>query len=113
VLLLEEGLAGIASGVLTLVWPAIMALVLLYLIAAWAIVTGVIEIAAAFSEGCLLLRRGRWHWLESSPCPWVYSLIVRPGVGLLSLTWLMGAYAIVFGVILIILAIQFRTAVTA
>ena len=40
-------------------------------------------------------------------------LIVRPGVGLLSLTWLIGAYAIVIGVILIILAIQFRTAVTA
>ncbi len=42
---------SIATGVLALVWPAITGLILLYLIAAWAIVTGVIEIAAAFSGG--------------------------------------------------------------
>ena len=46
-LLLLEGLVGVAAGVLTLLWPGITALALLYVIAAWALVTGAFEIAAA------------------------------------------------------------------
>ena len=45
--LLLKGLAGIATGVLTLLWPSVTAQTLLYLIAAWAILTGALEVVAA------------------------------------------------------------------
>src|ERR1700704_2139141 len=46
-MLVAEGVSSIAAGVMTFMWPAITALVLLYIIAAWAMVTGVMEIVAA------------------------------------------------------------------
>src|SRR2546422_6869616 len=45
--LLIEGIAGIAAGVLTLVWPALTAVVLLYVIAAWSAIKGALKIATA------------------------------------------------------------------
>ena len=45
--LVLEGIAGIVAAAITILWPAITAIALVYVIAAWALVTGVFEIAAA------------------------------------------------------------------
>jgi uncharacterized membrane protein HdeD (DUF308 family) len=107
------GIAGIIAGVLTFVWPAITALVLLYLIAAWAIVTGILEIAAAFSG--LLPIAHEWTLVLAGILSVLFGLLlaILPGVGLLSLVWLIGIYALAYGVVLIIRAFQFRAAGTA
>ena len=111
--LLLEGLVGIAAGVLTFVWPGITALVLLYVIAFWAIVTGVFEIAAALS-GWLPVAQ-EWSLALAGVLSVLLGvlLVILPGVGLLSLVWLIGIYAIVFGLLLIVRAFQYRTAGTA
>lgn len=111
--LLLEGLVGIAAGVVAFVWPAITALALLYVIAAWAIVTGVFEIAAAFLGVLPVMME--WTLALAGAISVVLGvlLVLLPGVGLLSLVWLIGVYALVFGVLLIIRAFQFRTAGTA
>jgi uncharacterized membrane protein HdeD (DUF308 family) len=106
--LLVEGLAGIVVGVLTFVWPGLTALVLLYFIASWAILTGVFEILAA-----VRLRReitGEWLLGLTGVLSVVFGLllIIVPGAGALTVVWLIGTYALVFGVVLVGLALRLR-----
>jgi uncharacterized membrane protein HdeD (DUF308 family) len=106
--LLFEGLVGIAAGVLTFVWPGLTALVLLYIIAAWALVTGVLEIIAA-----IRLRQvidNEWMMVLSGVASVLFgiALVVNPTVGALAVAWLIGAYAIVIGVLMLVLAFRLR-----
>jgi uncharacterized membrane protein HdeD (DUF308 family) len=108
-MMILEGLAGIALGVLTFVWPGITALVLLYFIAAWSIVTGAFEIAAA-----IRLRKeieGEWMLALAGIASMLFGilLVVLPGPGALALIWLIGAYALVFGILLLMLAFRLRS----
>jgi uncharacterized membrane protein HdeD (DUF308 family) len=111
--LIFQGLAGMAAGVLTFVWPGITALVLVWFIAAWAIVTGVFEIVAA-----IRLRRvvtGEWLLVLSAILSLMFGVLVFafPGAGALSIAWLLGAYAAATGVILVALGIRLRSYVAA
>jgi len=107
--LLIEGVAGIAVGIMTFFWPGITALALLFLIAAWAIVTGVFQIVAA-----IRLRReiqGEWLLALSGLLSVLFgvALVVRPGAGALAVIWLIGAYSIAFGVLFIALGFRLRS----
>jgi uncharacterized membrane protein HdeD (DUF308 family) len=107
-LLLLEGLLGIGIGVITFVAPGITAVALIFFIAAWSLATGVLEIATA-----IRLRkeiRGEGWMILSGIASIVFAILVMffPGVGALGLLWLIAAYAIVFGVMLVILGIKLR-----
>jgi uncharacterized membrane protein HdeD (DUF308 family) len=106
--LLLEGLIGVAAAVVTFVWPAITALALLYVIAVWALLTGIVEIAAAIQ-----LRRvitGEWLLALSGVLSLVLGalLIAFPRAGALAVVIWIGAYALVFGVLLIVLGVRLR-----
>jgi uncharacterized membrane protein HdeD (DUF308 family) len=106
--LLLEGLAGVAVGLLTIMWPGITALTLLYLIAAWALVTGVLEIAAA-----IRLRKvitGEWLLALTGVASVLFGLllVIAPGAGALAVVLWIGAYALVFGCLLIALSFRLR-----
>jgi uncharacterized membrane protein HdeD (DUF308 family) len=106
--LIAEGAWGIVSGVVAVAWPSITALVLLYVVAIWAILSGVAEMIAAVA-----LRRemaGEWALFLVGLLSVIFGIIlaVLPGVGLLSLVWLVGLYALAIGVALIGLAFRVR-----
>ena len=107
--LLLTGLAGIGIGLLTFYNPAATAIAVVLYVAIWAIATGLLEIVAA-----VRLRKqitGEF-WLALAGIASVafgVLLAARPGVGALTILWLIGAYAIVFGVILLLLAFKVRS----
>jgi len=104
--LLLEGILGVIAGVLAFVIPGITALVLLMLIAAWAIVTGIFEIVAAIQMRKYI--KGEWLLILAGIASILFGLLLflSPGAGALAVVWLIGAYAIVFGVILIALSLR-------
>ena len=106
--LLLEGLVGIGVGVLALIKPGLTALALLFYIAIWAIATGVLEIVAA-----VRLRKeieGEWALILAGLASVAFGvlLMARPGSGALAVLWIIGSYAIVFGVLLVILAFKVK-----
>ena len=107
-LLLLEGLLGIGVGVITFFAPGVTAISLLFFIAAWSLTTGILEIV-----GAIRLRKeiqGEVWWILSGIASVLFAvlLMIFPGAGILTLTWLLGIYAIVFGVLLIALGIRVR-----
>jgi len=106
--LLVQGLAGIAVGIMTFAWPGITALVLLFLIAAWAVVTGIFAIVAAIR----LRKEIRGEWLLGLSgvlsVLFGFSLVINPGAGALAVVWLIGGYAFIFGILLMVLAFRLR-----
>ena len=108
-MLLLEGVAGIAAGVVTLSWPGITAIALLYLIAAWSLFTGIMEVIAA-----VRLRKvitGEWMLGLSGVLSLGFGILLMlfPGVGALAVVLWIGAYAIMFGALLIGLGFRLRS----
>jgi uncharacterized membrane protein HdeD (DUF308 family) len=109
-LLFIEGVAGILAGLIAFVLLGLTVFLLLYLIAAWAIVTGISEIAMA-----IRLRKeisGEWALIVGGAFSVLFGVIlavVGPVAGLLSLVWLIGIYAVAFGIMLLIAGFRLRS----
>ena len=106
--LLFVGIFGILVGAITFFFWQITAFALLYLIAAWAVVTGILELVGAFE-----LRRhlpGDLWWVLAGLASIAFGvlLILRPLSGALAVMWIIGIYAIIFGGFLIALAFRLR-----
>ena len=102
------GVLSILAGAVALVWPGLTAISLLWVLAIWIIVAGVMQIAAA-----VRLRKevqGEWMWILSGILMVVLGLVffMRPGAGILSVTWLIASLAIVWGILLVMLSFKLK-----
>jgi uncharacterized membrane protein HdeD (DUF308 family) len=105
---LAEGVLGILAGAVALFYPGMTAVVLLYVISFWAILTGLLRIVMAF-----WLRReieNEWLMVLSGVLSVLFGILlaVIPGAALLTLVWIVGIYELILGVALIILGFEVR-----
>jgi uncharacterized membrane protein HdeD (DUF308 family) len=107
-LLILEGLANIAAGVVAFLWPGLTAVVFVLMLAAWSLVTGILMVIAAFK---LNPAYGRGWFIFSGIVSVLFgvALVIAPMIGAVVLTWWLGAYALVFGIALLVLAFKLRS----
>jgi uncharacterized membrane protein HdeD (DUF308 family) len=102
------GLAGVVAGILVMTWPGVSALALMYVIAAWMVVIGILQITQAIR----LRREISNEWLLG--LSGALSLLLGayffafPGSGAISLVWVIGIYAIMFGILLMIFSFRVK-----
>lgn len=100
------GILGILLGLITLVWPGVTALILLLLIAWWAVITGIFEIVSAIN-----LRKeiqGEWLYILSGAISVVFGILlfIWPVSGALGVIWIIGLFSILFGISLVTAAFR-------
>ena len=102
------GLLGIAAGILTLRYPGVTALALLFVIAFWSILRGIIEIVAAVRLRDLI--KGEWWLILGGIASIAFGvlLVMYPESGLLAVVWLLGIYAVIFGITQIMLGFRLK-----
>jgi uncharacterized membrane protein HdeD (DUF308 family) len=107
-LLIVEGLVDIAAGLIAVIWPAITMVALIWLVAIWAIVSGALMLYAAFT---LNRDHGRWWLALGGIASLIFGvlLVIEPLIGAVVLTMWIGAYALVFGGFLLVLAFQLHS----
>jgi uncharacterized membrane protein HdeD (DUF308 family) len=103
------GVIGIVFGLVVLIWPGLSLEILVVIIGIWAVVAGILQIIV--SIGHRGVPGSGWVWgLVAGALTVVFGVLVlfRPGSGLITLIWILGVYAILFGIALILLGVQLR-----
>ena len=105
--LILEGILDFVAGGIAVVWPVITIVAFVFLMGAWAIVTGVLLFGASFR---LNIPHSRWLMALAGAASliWGVLLIIWPVIGAVVLTWWIAAYALVFGVAMLVLAFRLR-----
>jgi uncharacterized membrane protein HdeD (DUF308 family) len=91
------GLADLAAGVIAIAWPGPTALVLVLIVGVWAIVAGIVEIAAAFERGEPAGTRAMYILAGLASVAFGVVLCARPGVGAVTLALLFGLFNLIYG----------------
>jgi uncharacterized membrane protein HdeD (DUF308 family) len=102
-----HALVALAAAAAALLYPDITLIVFVAMLIAWALLTGVLSIAAAFR---LDRAHGRWWFIATGVVSLILAalLIAFPGIGLFTLTWMFAFQALLAGSLLLGLAFRLR-----
>ena len=102
------GVLGLAAGICTFIWPGMTALVLLAFIGGWALAIGVFQVVAAIRFRAVI--QNEWLLVLSGVLSIAFGvlMLLRPGAGALAVVWTIAWYAILFGVLHLILGFRLR-----
>jgi uncharacterized membrane protein HdeD (DUF308 family) len=102
-----EGVLDLIAGAAVVMWPGLTLVVFIYVAAFWAVVTGIALLVAAFR---LHHRHGEWMMLIGGILSIAWGILVAlfPIAGILVWAWWIGAYALIFGIAMLILAFRLR-----
>jgi uncharacterized membrane protein HdeD (DUF308 family) len=103
-------LLSLAAGVVALAWPGITAEVLTIWVGAWAMVTGILEVALTFRQGQTAGERALWILSGLVSIAFAIVLFVRPDIGAVSLATVFGLFSMVYGISAVVLSVQSRRA---
>ena len=105
--LLIEGVLNLLIGVFFFVWPGAALVAFVWMIAIWAVVTGVLLIAAGVT---LIRHSGEWLLLLGGIVSVLLGIVLffAPGAGIVAISWWLGAYALLFGIALLMAAFRIR-----
>jgi uncharacterized membrane protein HdeD (DUF308 family) len=106
-MLLIEGILDLAAATVAISWPLMTAIILVYLLAGWAIATGLFMLIATFRHPS---HQGQWAMRIAAIVSllWGLLLLFAPLLGALVLTWWIAAYALFFGGALLAMAWRLR-----
>jgi uncharacterized membrane protein HdeD (DUF308 family) len=106
--MMAEGILGVLAGCVVLLVPGVGALALTWIVAGWALVTGVFEIMAAVKLREIMT--GEWLLFIAGALSVILGIMVAvfPAIGMLLLVTWVGAYALVYGVITLVLAVRVK-----
>ena len=105
------GAVSILFGILVLVWPGMSLGILVVFVGIWAIIIGILQIMASVRHRTV--PNSGWVWgVICGALAILFGILVliRPGAGLVSIIWIIGIWAIVWGITLIVLGVQLRKA---
>jgi uncharacterized membrane protein HdeD (DUF308 family) len=111
VLRIVLGVVSILFGILVLVWPGISLAILVIMVGIWAIIIGILQIVSSVRHRAI--PNSGWVWgIIGGALSILFGILVLiwPGTGLVTIIWIIGIWAIVWGVTLIVLGVQLRKA---
>jgi uncharacterized membrane protein HdeD (DUF308 family) len=105
--LLIEGVLNILVGIIVFIWPGPTLIATVYLIAIWALITGIVLIAAGIA---LIRHSGEWLLILGGIISVLLGIVLffAPGAGIVALSWWLGVYALLFGIALLMTAFRIR-----
>src|SRR5438067_2242423 len=105
--LLVEGILNLLIGIICFVWPRPALVALIYLIGAWAVISGITLIVAGLA---LIRLSGEWLLVVSGVLSVLLGIVlfVQPAAGVIALSWWLGIYALLFGIMLLSAAFRVR-----